>query len=123
MPQTAIAFGVVLSLIGVAFFAATGAASPTALIPAFIGILMILAGAVARREGLRRHGMHAAALVGTLGFLGCLPGLARLPSLLGAAPVLRPLAVVEQSLTAAVCLVFVALCVRSFVKARRARTA
>lgn len=123
MPRTAIAFGVVLSLIGIAFFAATGAASPTALIPAFVGILMILAGAVARREGLRPHAMHAAALVGTLGFLGCLPGLVRLPSLLAAASVPRPLAVVEQSLTAVVCLVFVALCVRSFVKARRARTA
>ncbi len=123
MPQAAIAFGVVLSLIGVVFYVASAAVSPTALIPALIGVLLILAGALALREGLRAHAMHLAALAGTLGFLGCLPGLVKLPSLLAGAAVARPLAVVEQSITAVVCLVFVALCVRSFVKARRARTA
>jgi hypothetical protein len=123
MPQAAIAFGVVLSLVGVAFYAATGAISPTALIPALVGILMILAGGLARREGLRAHAMHVAALVGTLGFLGCLPGLVKLPVLLGDGVVARPLAVVEQSITVVLCLVFVTLCVRSFVKARRARRA
>ncbi len=122
MPQAAIAFGVVLSLVGVAFYAATGAASPTALIPALVGLLMILAGGLALRQGRRAHAMHAAALVGTLGLLGSLPGLLKLPLLLGAAPVARPLAVVEQSITAVLCLVFVALCVRSFVRARRTRT-
>lgn len=123
MPQAAIAFGVVLSLVGLAFYAGTGAASPTALIPALVGVLMVLAGGLALRRGLRAHAMHLAALVGTLGFLGCLPGLVKLPLLLAAVPVARPLAVIEQSITAVLCLVFVALCVRSFVRARRTRTA
>ncbi len=123
MPRAAIAFGVVLSLIGIGFYVATGAAHPTALIPTLVGILMILAGALALREGLRAHAMHVAALVGTLGFLGCLPGLVKLPLLLGGSPVARPMAVVEQAITAVVCLVFVALCVRSFVRARLTRTA
>jgi len=123
MSLAALAFGVVLSLVGVAFYAATGAIAPTALIPTAIGLLLVLAGGLARREGLRAHAMHLAALVGTLGFLGCVPGLFKLPLLLGGNPVARPLAVVEQAVTAAVCLAFVALCVRSFVRARRTRTA
>jgi hypothetical protein len=123
MPRAAIAFGVVLSLIGILFYVVTAAVSPTALIPTLIGLLLILAGALALREGWRAHAMHLAAMVGTLGLLGCLPGLVKLPVLLAGSPVARPMAVVEQSITAVVCLVFVALCVRSFVRARRSRTA
>ncbi len=123
MPRVAIAFGVILLLIGVGFYAATGAASVTALIPAFLGIPMALAGLVALRQQLRAHAMHATAFIGTLGFLACVPGLLKLPALLRGAPVLRPVAVVEQALTAVVCLVFVALCVRSFINARRSRAA
>jgi hypothetical protein len=121
MPQAAIAFGVVLSLIGVVFYVATAAVSSTALIPTLVGVLLILAGALSLREGLRAHAMHLAALVGTLGFIGGLPGLVKLPALLGGGSIARPMAVVEQSITAVVCLVFVALCVRSFVRARLTR--
>jgi uncharacterized membrane protein len=120
MPQTAVVFGVLLCLIGVGFYAGTGAASVTALIPAFLGLPLVVAGLLARREGLRRHAMHAAALLGTLGILGSLRGVAKLPALLTGADVARPAAVFAQSITAVVCLVFVALCVRSFVSARRA---
>ena len=119
MPQTAIVFGALLCLVGVGFYAGTGAASVTALIPAFIGLPLALAGALARREGWRRHAMHAAALLGTLGFLGSLRGALRLPTLLAGGEVARPAAVAAQAITAALCLVFVALCVRSFVRARQ----
>lgn len=121
MPQTAVVFGVLLSLVGVGFYAGTGAASVTALIPAFIGLPLVVAGFLARREGLRRHAMHAAALLGTLGVLGSLRGAVQLPALVGGGEVARPAAVSAQSITAALCLVFVALCVRSFVNARRER--
>lgn len=121
MPQTAVVFGVLLCLVGVGFYAGTGAASVTALIPAFIGLPLVVAGRVARREGLRHHAMHAAALLGTLGLLGSLRGAAQLPALLGGGEVPRPVAVAAQSITATLCLVFVALCVRSFVNARRER--
>jgi lysylphosphatidylglycerol synthetase-like protein (DUF2156 family) len=121
MPQTAVAFGVLLCLVGVGFYAGTGGASVTALIPAFIGLPLVLAGALARREGLRRHAMHAAALLGTLGVLGSLRGAVKLPALLAGGEVARPAAVAAQSVTALLCLSFVALCVRSFVNARRER--
>jgi uncharacterized membrane protein len=121
MPQIAVVFGLLLCLVGVGFYAGTGAASVTALIPAFIGLPLVVAGLLARREARRRHAMHAAALLGTLGLLGSLRGAARLPALLGGGEVARPAAVAAQSITAALCLVFVALCVRSFVNARRDR--
>jgi lysylphosphatidylglycerol synthetase-like protein (DUF2156 family) len=121
MPQTAVAFGALLCLLGVGFYAGTGGASLTALIPAFLGLPLAVAGALARREGLRRHAMHGAALLGTLGFLGSLRGALKLPALLAGGEVARPAAVVAQSITALLCLVFVALCVRSFVNARRER--
>jgi lysylphosphatidylglycerol synthetase-like protein (DUF2156 family) len=119
MPQTAIVFGALLCLVGVGFYAGTGAASVTALIPAFIGLPLALAGALARRDGWRRHAMHAAALLGTLGFLGSLRGALRLPALLAGGEVARPAAVAAQAITAALCLAFVALCVRSFLRARQ----
>lgn len=119
MPQTAIVFGALLCLVGVGFYVGTGAASVTALIPAFIGLPLALAGALARREGWRRHAMHAAALLGTLGFLGSLRGALLLPALLAGGEVARPAAVAAQAITAALCLAFVALCVRSFVRARQ----
>jgi lysylphosphatidylglycerol synthetase-like protein (DUF2156 family) len=119
MPQTAVVFGALLCLVGVGFYVGTGAASVTALIPAFLGLPLVAAGLLARREGLRRHAMHAAALVGTLGVLGSIRGARQLPALLAGGEVARPAAVVAQAVTAALCLVFVVLCVRSFVLARR----
>jgi hypothetical protein len=119
MPQITVVFGALLCLVGLGFYARTGAV--TSLIPAFIGLPMIVAGLLARREALRRHAMHAAALLGTLGLLGSLRGAIQLPALLGGEAVARPAAVAAQSITAALCLVFVALCVRSFVNARRQR--
>ena len=122
MPQTTVAFGVLLCLVGVGFYAGTGGASLTALIPAFLGLPLVVAGVLARREAWRRHAMHAAALLGTLGVLGSLRGAVQLPALLAGSEVARPAAVAAQSVTALLCLVFVGLCVRSFVNARRERT-
>lgn len=122
MPQTTLIFGALLCIVGLGFFLGTGAASVTALIPAFLGLPLCLLGAFARREGWRRHAMHGAAMIGLLGFLGSARGLLQLPALLTAGTVARPAAVAAQSITAALCLVFLVLCVRSFVEARRQRS-
>lgn len=122
MPRIAIVFGSLLVLVGVGFYIGTGAASVTALIPAFIGLPLALLGGLATRENLRRHAMHGAVALGLLGFLGSARGLVQLPALLAGEPLARPAAVAGQSLTAVLCLVFVILCVRSFVAARRKRS-
>jgi hypothetical protein len=116
-----IGFGVVLIALGVGFYYGTGQVSHTALIPAWFGIPLLLLGVLALKDRLRKHAMHLAAVVGLFGFGGgAIMGLPKLPALL-AGTAERPLAVVEQLLLAAVCLLFVALCVRSFIVARRNR--
>jgi hypothetical protein len=119
MPQITIVLGSLLLLVGVGFYFGTGATSVTALIPAFLGIPIEIAGILALREKLRKHAMHAAVLLALLGFLGSIRGLLQLPALLTGVEVARPAAVVAQSITALLCLVFVALAVNSFAQARR----
>ncbi|HZX40567.1 MAG TPA: hypothetical protein VFE93_01935 [Myxococcaceae bacterium] len=120
MPTLALLVGVVLVAIGLGAYVGTGAHAPTALIPAALGVLIAVAGVLARNPRLRMHAMHAAVLVALLGILGCIPGLLRLPALLdGTAQ--RPAAVVAQLITFVVCLGFVVTAVRSFIEARRGR--
>ena len=99
-----------------------GVVSPTALIPAVIGVLILICGALSLKDGLRKHAMHFAAMLGALGFLG------------GFVPIIRqvangkelnlssPSAVSGLSMSL-VCAAFVAMCVRSFIAARKAREA
>ncbi|MEZ5364390.1 MAG: hypothetical protein R2748_19155 [Bryobacterales bacterium] len=122
MAKTAMLFGVLLILLGLVGWVGSGMESPTALIPAVFGLLLLIAGAVALNESRRKHAMHAAAMVGLLGF-GPASGLLQLPALLGGAEVARPAAVASKSAMAVLSAIFVALCVRSFIAARRARTA
>lgn len=118
MPSTAITSGILLILIGVfgyVFSIVDGNHSVTALIPAAFGVLLALFGFLAKsKENLRKHLMHAAVLVGLLGFL--IPAW-RLASQISNIKV--SLAVLSQAAMAVVCLVFVILCVKSFVDARR----
>ena len=64
--------------------------------------------------------MHAAVAVGLLGFVGAARGFLQVPAILSGDEVERPTATAVQIAMSLVCLVFVVLCVRSFVKARRA---
>jgi len=123
MPYVTMALGSLLFLVGVGFYFGTGASSVTALIPAFLGIPIEIAGFVALREGWRKHAMHAAVLLALLGFLGSARGLLSLPALVSGAEVARPAAIVAQSITALLCLVFVGLAVNSFIHARRSNEA
>ena len=117
MPSTAITCGTLLVLIGILGYVngvMTNHPSMTALIPAAVGIVLLLLGIFARmREGLRKHLMHAAALVALLGFLS---SAGRLVSKLG--ELTYNAAVVSQVSMALVCLLFVILAVKSFMDAR-----
>jgi uncharacterized membrane protein len=115
----AMLFGVLLSVLGVVLFAMAEPEhrSPTALIPTFFGLALIALGLVARNEKARMHVMHAAALLGLIGLL--FPGFMAIKSLIGGAGF--TLAVIGQLVMAALCGVFLVLCVKSFIAARRAR--
>jgi len=120
VPALALGIGSLLVLTGLGGYAAYG--TPTALIPLGFGVLLGACGLVARNEKLRKHAMHAAAAVALLGFLPSVPGLLGIPDLL-AGQAARPAAVVLRSVMAVLCLAFLVAAVRSFVAARRARTA
>lgn len=101
----------------------TGEVSKTALIPAGIGGVLALCGALATLSpGMRKHGMHAASMVGLLGAAGGLMPLWRQYSKTGDFDPLKPSAV-SGELMILVCLGFVGLCVNSFVQARVLRKA
>ena len=123
MAQTTRFFGLALIALGIIGYIATDAVSVTALIPAFFGIVLMILGWVARNERYRKHAMHVAAVVGVVGFVGAAPGLVGLLTLLSGGEVQRPAAAVSQSIMAILMAIFVGLCVRSFVDARRARRA
>ncbi|MGC2235087.1 MAG: hypothetical protein WA584_02925 [Pyrinomonadaceae bacterium] len=118
MPSTSIACGLLLILVGIIGYVyglTNNSASITALIPAFFGIVLIILGFLAKsKENLRKHLMHGAVLIGLLGFI--LP-LGRLLSKISS--ITLSAAVISQIAMALICLVFVILCVKSFIDARR----
>jgi len=120
MAKMTIGLGFVLIALGIGSYFGTGRASVTALIPAFFGLPLVLLGVAALNDRLRKHAMHAAVVVGLLGFVGAARGFSEVPAILRGDQIERPVAVAVQVAMSLVCLVFVVLCVLSFIKARRA---
>jgi len=123
MPNVTIGFGAALAALGLGGYLLTGRTSLTALIPLALGVLLAACGAAALDPARRKHAMHAAAVVGLLGFLGPLRVLPQMVALVGGGAVEHRAAVVDQLLLMILCAVFLALCIRSFVLARRTRAA
>jgi hypothetical protein len=125
LTKLTIGFGVLLGLIGVGYFVATGSTHPTALIPLWFGLALIICGALAITEDARRRmlWMHIAVTIALFGFL--FPGFMAIKEWVaaGSGPLAHPAAVQEQAVMSIVCLILTALCVRSFIAARRSRTA
>jgi hypothetical protein len=125
MPFLAVNFGALLIALGLLAFFAPGVLvkdsvpyAKTALIPAGIGLLIEICGMVSlSKPGLRKHMMHFAALLGTLGFIGGLANIFR------AGFDFNKASTIVSLIMALVCLIFVGLCVRSFIAAKKARQA
>jgi sulfite exporter TauE/SafE len=121
MGPITIGFGLFLIILALVTFIATGSEHLTALIPAGFGVLLAILGALARKDSLRKHVMHAAAALGLIGFV--MPAIMVVRRLLNPDPdpSRGPAALIEQSIMALASAVFVGLCVKSFIDARRAR--
>lgn len=117
-------FGFILAVLGVAGYSFSGAGSMTALIPAFFGIALYICGRIGMAApNTRKHVMHVAALVALIGTLGGLGmGLPKLPALL-AGEAERPFAIWLQLGMGVLLLIFLGLCIRSFIHARKNRAA
>jgi hypothetical protein len=118
MPSTTRSLGIVLILLGLLSYFGTGRLSITALIPAFFGAVFVILAMIARNEAARRHAMHAAVALALLGVLGTLGRL--VPALLAGNMGAAVLAQVAMTVLLAG---YIALGVKSFREARRARLA
>ena len=128
MPSVSVAFGLFLTFVGLIAFSVTyhpDAKPPfTALIPTGFGVALMILGRLGFNDGLRKHTMHGAAMVALIGFLGAAGmGVPKLIKLLGGDESVLPRAVTAQLGMAATCALFLYLCIRSFINARKAREA
>jgi hypothetical protein len=118
MTRLTVVIGSVLVVLGVVGYAATAAASVTALIPSLVGVLLLLCAAAAGRPGWHRHGIHAALVVALLGALGTLMNVVRIGEVF-AGTAERPAAVIESTVMFVLLVGYLVMGVRSFVAARR----
>jgi hypothetical protein len=121
MPRIAIAYSAVLILIGVFGYIGSGAASVTALIPAFLGLPALVCAILAARGIKVAMMMHLVAGIALLALLGTARSVPGAWDLVTGAEVTRAGATVAQFLTAVLSLVFLVLAIRSFIAARTAR--
>jgi hypothetical protein len=119
MPALTIGIGGILTALGFMSYIGSSGASWTALIPAMVGVPLILLGLVARNEKARKHAMHAAVGLAMIGFLGTIRVLPQMLTLIGGGYVERPGAIIAQITMACCSFVLVLFGVRSFVVARR----
>jgi hypothetical protein len=122
MAKVTLVFATLLVALGLASYLGTGSLHPTALIPTWFGLALGLFGflAISPNEGRRKLFMHINVTIALLGFLGA-GGRAVFGYLhansAGKAPDM--IALGSQLAMAALMLVYVILCVRSFISARR----
>jgi len=121
MQLITIAYGAILMALGIVGYFASGGESATALIPAAFGVLALAFGFMALNESYRMHAMHGVVLVGIIALLGSARGVPGALTVITGGEVERPQAAIAQGIMAALSLVFVILCVNSFIQARRNR--
>jgi hypothetical protein len=90
------------------------------LIPSAFGLALVVLGLMASSDAWRKTAMHLAAVVGLLGFVAA-AGRLVMTALKGSSA--NPVAAASQGIMAAVCGVFLFLCIQSFREARRRRRA
>lgn len=125
MAKLTIAFGILLILLGIIGYVATGSAHPTALIPSGLGVIFIFFGVMANSEDAKKRmlWMHISVTVALLCFLGMIPADIDVIRLSRGAYFPHPAAIEEKAVMSLLCLLYALFCVRSFINARRSRLA
>jgi hypothetical protein len=125
MAKLTIGFGILLVLLGIFGFVATGSAHPTALIPSAIGLFFVLFGVMANTDDSKKRmlWMHISVTVALLTFIGTIPADIDTIRLAHGAYFAHPAAIEEKGALSLLSLIYVLFCVRSFIAARRSRLA
>jgi hypothetical protein len=124
MAKVTLVFAVLLVALGLVGYLGTGSVHPTALIPMWFGLALGVCGflAISPNEGRRKLFMHINVTIGLLGLIG-----AAVEALRGythaRAQGIEPdhIALASKLTMAGLLLIYVNMCVRSFIAARRAR--
>lgn len=122
MAKVTLVFAVLLVALGLVGFVGTGSQHLTALIPTWFGLALALFGllAMSPSESRRKLFMHVNVTIGLLGFIGgaveAIRGYVHAKSA-GIAP--DGIALASKLTMTGLLLVYVILCVRSFIEARR----
>lgn len=124
MAKVSLVFAVLLAILGLGFYLGTGSQHPTALIPLWFGLALGVFGflAISPNEGRRKLFMHINVTVGLIGFLGAaIQAIREFGNARSAGENPNYIAISAQGAMALLLLIYVLMCVRSFIEARRAR--
>ncbi len=122
MAKVTLIFAFLLVVLGLGGYLGTGSLHPTALIPTWIGLVLGLFGflAISPNEGRRKLFMHINVTIGLLGFLGvAVEGVRGYVHATSAGLEPDMIALGSKATLAGLMLIYVILCVRSFIAARR----
>lgn len=122
MPLLTILIGAALVITGAVAYFVSDTGSLTALIPAAVGLLLVIAGLIARNPKLRKHAIHGALAVALLGAIGSLMNVAKLGDLI-AGTAERPGAIISSTIMLVLLVALITAGARSFIAARRGRQA
>lgn len=123
MAFVTIFFGIDLIFLGIvgAYVASNhGMYSHTAFIPSAWGLVLVILGLLSMVNSLKKHAMHAAAMLGLIGMIA--PAVMAIKTLVAGNPK-ESTAPYFQIAMAVFCAMFLAVCVKSFITARKARKA
>jgi hypothetical protein len=122
MAKITLVFALLLIVLGLLGYIGTGSVHPTALIPAWIGLALGIFGflAISPNESRRKLFMHINVTIALLGFLGGLAEAIR-GYMHAKSAGMEPdqIALASKLTLTGLLLIYVILCVRSFIAARR----
>lgn len=124
MAKVTLVFAILLIILGLVGYYGTGAQHVTALIPAWFGVALGFGGllAISPSEARRKLFMHINVTIGLVGFLGGASEAIRGYVSASHAGKQPDMVALSSKLTmTGLLLIYVILCVRSFIAARRAR--
>jgi len=119
MTKLSMILGIILIVLGTGSYFLSGMVSPTALIPAFFGILLWLLGFLGKNENRRKLMMHIAMVVALIGIIGSFAGIIKIVSVLFGAELARPFAAWMQAIMSIILIYYLAMGIRSFIVARK----
>jgi hypothetical protein len=122
MAKVTLVFAVLMVILGLAGYLGTGSQHPTALIPTWFGLALGLFGflAISPSESRRKLFMHVNVTIGLIGFLGgAIEAVRGYAAARAAGLQPDPIALASKATMAGLMLVYVLLCVKSFIDARR----